>query len=476
MQKHHSLTNNDIISAPFPTPVQLRMLFNSSPDVFCLLDDAGNILQINQACYSLLGYLPQELIGLQYLNFVAEENISKTLVALKKVREQQQQTNFENYTLKKDGSFLPLSWSFFWDESEKITYGIARSAMERKLAEEELRRLSLVAQQTNNIVAISSPENKVVWVNAAFTRITGFTFEEAIGKNLSDVFDGPETDTETIKYVKEQFKKREPFQIEVINYKKNKDMYWADVSCQPVFDEMGNLQHFFSISTDVTERKKLQQVLDKEKKNRQKMITAAAIAAQEKERAHVGLELHDNVNQVLTTVKLYTEICRDGLGNTSEIMNKSIQLLQESINEIRNLSKRLSAPSLGNIKLKDSVKELVNTITATNKIAIELNTTAIEKLEVNKDIHLAIYRILQEHFTNILKYAQANMVTIVFEIQDNNIGVKITDDGKGFTTSDRRNGIGITNMVTRAESLNGILTLESAPGKGCQLLVLLPLL
>jgi signal transduction histidine kinase len=279
-----------------------------------------------------------------------------------------------------------------------------------------------------------------------------------------------------IQYAKKKTRNREPFQIEVLNYKKNGEVYWADVSCQPVFDAQGRLQHFFSIATDTTERKRLQQILDEEKDKRQQMITAATIAAQEMERAQVGQELHDNVNQVLTTVKLYTELCRDGIGNATEIMDKSITLLQNSIDEIRSLSKRLSAPSLGKIKLKDSIKDLVETITATNKITIGVRASDIDNLEVSHEVHLALYRILQEHFTNVLKHADAKCVQLNMDLKNEQLHLNVSDDGKGFDTTQKRKGIGITNMLTRAQSLKGSLVIISAPGKGCQLHVQIPVM
>jgi len=138
------------------------------------------------------------------------------------------------------------------------------------------------------------------------------------------------------------------------------------------------------------------------------------------------------------------------------------------------LSKRLSAPSLGSIKLRDSVQELIDSISATNKIAIDMDTANIKDLEVNQELHLAIFRILQEHITNILRHAGARHVHISFDFVDGDLTLKVIDDGKGFDTSIKRNGIGIANMTTRAESLKGSLVLNSAPGLGCVLIVRFP--
>ncbi|MEJ7913538.1 MAG: PAS domain S-box protein [Chitinophagaceae bacterium] len=229
------------------------------------------------------------------------------------------------------------------------------------------------------------------------------------------------------------------------------------------------------IIRDMTEKNKLQTQLDQELELRQRKITTAVIQAQEAERAIIGQELHDNVNQVLTTVKLYTELCLDGNFNNIALLDKSVHLLNASINEIRALSKRLSAPTLGNILLKDSISELVDAINDTNKLEIRLHADDLENHEVNPEIHMAVYRIFQEHFTNILKHAEAQYVDVFCTKSESDLQIRVIDGGKGFDPIKRRKGIGITNMISRAESVKGELVIESSPGHGCTLAVRIPL-
>lgn len=353
--------------------------------------------------------------------------------------------------------------------NEKGVSVFFRNISERKRTEAELLRLSLIARETVNSVTICTSDNKIIWVNEAFTRLSGYTSEEVIGKSPGSLFDGPDTDFNTVRYIWEQQKKGLPYRVELLNYAKDRRKFWVEVSGQPIFDEQGKAVQFFSIETDITERKLLEAQLSQELKERQQLITAAAIKAQEAERSQVGQELHDNVNQVLTTIKLYTELCLAGIDNSKELMEKSIQLLQTSIDEIRNLSKRLAAPSLGHIKMRDSIKELVEVIDATGKIKITLDTEDIEDVDVHEDLHLAIYRILQEHLTNILKHADASTVKVKLYLIDNELLLKVKDNGKGFDMSNRYEGIGITNMLSRAESLGGILQINSKPAAGCEL-------
>jgi PAS domain S-box-containing protein len=346
-----------------------------------------------------------------------------------------------------------------------------RDITQKRKTEEELQKLSFIAKETCNAVCLVELDGRISWVNNAFTRITGFTAEEAIGRKNNELLIGEETNLDGILEMNERLKNKEQFRCELIGYTKSDTKIWLEISGQPMRDKEGNVLRFFIIQTDISERKKLEQQLGLQ----QKMLTSAVIAAQEKEREQVSRELHDNVNQVLTTVKLYSELCRDGFGDTKEIMNKSIKLLQDSINEIRSLSKRLSVPSLNYIKVKDSVKELVDSITATNKLSLSLDTSAIDDLEIGSELHLGIYRILQEHLTNILKHAEAYNVQILFVLSDDDLVLKVVDDGKGFDINRKRDGIGIANMIMRAQSLNGTLNINSAPGLGCVLIAQFPL-
>jgi signal transduction histidine kinase len=91
-----------------------------------------------------------------------------------------------------------------------------------------------------------------------------------------------------------------------------------------------------------------------------------------------------------------------------------------------------------------------------------------------QDTHLGIYRILQEHFTNIIKHANAKEVTLTVKTQTTGLFITVVDDGKGFDTKVRSKGIGLSNMYGRAENIQALLELRSAPGKGCTLVLTVP--
>ncbi|RYZ19867.1 MAG: sensor histidine kinase, partial [Chitinophagaceae bacterium] len=94
---------------------------------------------------------------------------------------------------------------------------------------------------------------------------------------------------------------------------------------------------------------------------------------------------------------------------------------------------------------------------------------------LSQDLHIGIYRILQEQLNNVLKHSEATEVSIDLEQGKNNLRLCITDNGKGFSVNKSNNGIGLMNMRTRAENLSGTLVVKSKPGQGCRVEVMVPL-
>lgn len=292
---------------------------------------------------------------------------------------------------------------------------------------------------------------------------------------LGEFLYGAGKDDAAIRNIHGLLARGEAFHIETLNYNKSKDPYRAEIDGNPVKDVKGKLLQFFISVTDINEQKRYHPPVAEESQQQQQIVAASVITAQEREREMVSRQLQTEVNQMLTTVKLYTELCLTGAGKKEEILRKSLNLLQSTIEEIDNLSKRLYPPSLNEVSLKDSLQELIEKVTTTNKIAISLEMRRVNHLGISKELHLALYRILHEQLVNISTHAQAKNVRIVVNGTNNELNLKVKDDGIGFDTSKKSKGVGITNMISRAETLKGVLSINSAPGSGCELHVRFPL-
>ena len=134
---------------------------------------------------------------------------------------------------------------------------------------DELKRLSLIAEETINGVVVTDAKARIQWVNKSFEKITGYSLVEVIGKVPGSLLQGNETDPEIKNYLRDKVNNAEPFECEILNYKKDGKPYWVKISGQPLFDKSGKLTQFFALEEDITERKENEQkILNFEKRFR----------------------------------------------------------------------------------------------------------------------------------------------------------------------------------------------------------------
>ena len=110
-------------------------------------------------------------------------------------------------------------------------------------------------------MVLTDATGKVVWVNAGFTRLTGYTLDETIGKKPGLLLQGTETDPATVRYMHEQLSKGEGFKAQIINYSKTGRKYWLATEVQPIRNEAGEILNFMAIQSDITERKNSETLL-----------------------------------------------------------------------------------------------------------------------------------------------------------------------------------------------------------------------
>ena len=224
---------------------------------------------------------------------------------------------------------------------------------------------------------------------------------------------------------------------------------------------------------DITERVYMENVLMQERKNRQKEITSAVLTAQENERADIGKEMHDNLNQILGAAKLYIELAKTDDENRPMCLERSSAYILDVIQEIRKISKNLITPAMV-MGLSESIHIIVDDILLAHSMTIDFEYAVSEDL-INEKTQLNVFRIVQEQMNNILKHASATHVSISLTQTENDIILLIYDNGKGCDLKKERKGVGIINIKSRVELFDGMLDIKSAPGEGYFLNVIIPL-
>jgi|CXWL01.1.fsa_nt_gi PAS domain S-box-containing protein len=240
--------------------------------------------------------------------------------------------------------------------------------------------------------------------------------------------------------------------------------------------ENGKIRRVWGTQQDLTEQRRLSQKLIEQEVQKQKLITQATIDGQEKERQMMGKELHDNINQHLTTTRLYLEVAREkASGEVLEMINHSHKTLAAIIYEIRQLSQSLVPPALGDIGLIESIQDLCDSLKRTHKFNIDFYSRYFTEKQLPENLKLMLFRITQEQVNNIVRHAQANFVQIKLQSDAEYIMLSIIDDGKGFDPAHYKKGQGFSNISNRASLFKGKMEVEASPGKGCALSVIIPL-
>ncbi|HVG14130.1 MAG TPA: PAS domain S-box protein [Chitinophagaceae bacterium] len=226
---------------------------------------------------------------------------------------------------------------------------------------------------------------------------------------------------------------------------------------------------------NVTDRKILEDELLQKELDRQKSISQATIDTQEEERREIGKELHDNVNQVLTTTKLYLDLSLSSPELKDDLIKKSSKNIIYVINEIRQLSRSLMDPSIGDLGLIDSINDLVENINITRKLHVSLSADPELENLVDESQKLMIFRILQEAMNNTIKYAQATAVQLSLRNKKGQVELIISDDGVGFNPKTIKKGAGLKNIQNRVYLTGGKLQIDTAAGKGCNIIIHFPI-
>lgn len=244
-----------------------------------------------------------------------------------------------------------------------------------------------------------------------------------------------------------------------------------------VYDNDGEPARFVGSMQDVTERKKLEMQVLKQEIDKQKIIAQAVVDAQEKERAEIGKDLHDNVNQILSTAKLYLELAKSDVNQREALIKRSADSIFNAINEIRSISKALVPPSVKDLGLIDSVKDLVESLHMTRALRVKfVHKGDFEKVISDKQ-KLMLFRIIQEQVNNVLKHAEATKLFIELVMHEKQISLTVEDNGKGFELEKVRfkKGVGLSNIESRVSLFDGKVTITTAPARGCKLFIQVPI-
>ena len=337
------------------------------------------------------------------------------------------------------------------------------------LKESELRFRSFFNLAPIPMWVIDPGTNKFISVNKAALEHYGYSKEEFSNLTIFDIRSGKDIskESEDVKRIKEEtinLTDNKTGRFNSYHSKKDGEKIEVEIYTSPIL--INHKQCILTIVIDVTERNHFEN-----------KITKAIIKTQEDERYEIGSELHDNVCQILACAKMSLSMIRKSLDESVvKPYNQSRDAILLATQEIRNLSHRLAPAFFDNTKLEEAIESLLNTFNIEDKYNIYLNFDKSSKnIQIDKEIQLNLYRVLQEQLRNIIKHSNCSDIEVNVFVYNNLVHMRIADNGVGFELNNINKGIGLTNMKRRAELFSGKFYLNTSLGKGCEVLIIIPL-
>lgn len=326
--------------------------------------------------------------------------------------------------------------------------------------EEELRRIfNCVASEASEAIVLTEaeldpPGPKILWVNQAFSEITGYEREEVIGETPR-LLQGPETDEDEIEHLRTSLAAGERFEGETINYRKDGTPYVNHWSIAPIQKDNGAIAYWVSVQRDVTEKRRLEEEV---------------LRTLDEERSRIGRDLHDSVGSLVTAANMRLEnfIYRSDLDSTEEEgLNEVRSTIQETYESLRRISQGLSPVDLVDGSVVQGLRRLA---AVTPNGEFESDEALDEVLSaLSEDDQVNLYWIVYEAVTNAERHANADTIHIrgCVETEGTAARVVVEDDGVGFDRSAaEEDAWGLRLMRYRADLLDAELTVESSSGEG----------
>jgi PAS domain S-box-containing protein len=473
-----------------------RGLYHHTPAMLHSIDISGRIVSVSDYWSEVMGYRREEAIGRRLTSFFTKESRH---YAESKVFKEFFKTGFIEDVpyqfVKKNHETIDVLLSAIADRDEdgKIirTLAVSIDVTERKRAEEALKNakeeldqysqdlerqvrnrtqeIHSILQYTPAVVYIKDNEGRYILVNSRFEELFEVKNEAVKGK----------TDYEVLpKGVADQFRASD---LKVLrnsqSYQENEHIPQADglhtyLSVKfPIYDESGEISGVCGILNDITALKKAQDQL--------RRLSAGIMANQEKERSAIARELHDELGQVLTALRMDSVWMQERLkksdAKASDRALTMCRLIDKNIDDVRGMAFRLRPGVLDDLGLVDALDWYTTDFERRTEITCVFEHDKVPPL--SETVATAAYRITQEAITNVARHAFASRVDVVLKVQNGILTLEVADNGLGFNSLDLSDseGLGVAGMRERAALINGTLEVYSQPEKGTRVYFKVPI-
>ena len=479
--------------------------FNNSllANIIFIVND-GRIIRVNRAACKLLRYSKKELLTKNRKDIfrVSEDSFKKMM----KQRKEEGSAKADLSMIKKSGKFFPceITSVIFKDDNGISNSILSIVDLTERIIKQDKIDIEKEKKVASDIVIAQSKSDTRHEGNKEWKRSVSRTSYDVIwdwdviadeisfGNTYEKVF-GYKLPAKKISF-KEWTNFFRPEEREILRNKINtvletENKSWEDnfqFACPDgsisqvisraniIRDDSGKIIRIIGVIHDTSKEQKTEERIELNTLQKERQIIEAIVEAKEMERSDIGRELHDNINQLLGISILYLGMARNDIKNGDVYLSHSSEYILNAIEEIRKLTKGLTTDAISDFGLCGAIENIskVTMETYPVKVFCMLDDTMEDKM--THKFKLNTFRILQEQMNNILKHAKATEIHITVSQTDAGFLLSIADNGKGFDTKKKMNGIGISNIISRAELYHGNANFISEIGKGCMLALTFP--
>jgi len=319
-------------------------------------------------------------------------------------------------------------------------------------------------------------QDKIIYSNEAFSNMLGYKTEEISGKIAHALFLAKKEEVKTFEKNNSLREKGKGSVYELTLQRKDGKLITTVISGAPVFDLKGNVRGSVGIHWDVTKIRALEQSIREQEVRKEQELTEARLQAEDQQRYEIGQDLHDGVGQMLAYINVYIELLKSKGTLTKKELSNLETALQNTIQQVRTLSRLLAPPELKDIGLRESIRELIASCSVMKKPTFSLDIYAAQDdYNLNLSKKRMVYRVVQELLNNTFKHADAAQVKLSLQFDKKNFHLVYEDDGRGFDQEKIRRGIGLDSIQSRIKFHQGTLAIDSQPGKGTTTRISIPI-
>ena len=461
-----------------------RDLVENISEVYFVCDHRGVIVYSSPNFFSETGYLPEEIIGKPFLSMIFPQDRPRVLKFYRdRTNDGTVDTTCEFRGRRKDGSaaWVEQSTRIIRDSEGNVKEyrNVVRDVSERIHARDELasreKRFRSLIEESSDVVLLVDREGAFSYVSPSITRVLGYQPDELIGRDALALIHP--VDFDSVKHLFEDIL-REPSRMAAaeIRYKeKNGQWRWIEGVGKNLLEDpaVGAIVVNFR---DITDRKVADEML--------RELPIRIINAQESERRRVARDLHDSVNQILSSVKFRMESVEERTQRKDKALRDVVASakasLEKAMHEVRRISQNLRPSELDDLGVIPAVRSMCEEFEEMAKVNVDLKFLRFPK-KLSPEIEVTLYRIIQEALSNVAKHAEATRLVIRCERDHSRLTLKIKDNGKGADQHDlaahpsKNSGMGLLNMKERAAYVGGTVSVHSSPKGGMEINVQLPL-